>query len=417
MVVGGTSASSPIIAAMYALAGTPAAGTNPASYPYATPQPVRRHLRQQRLLLPGLPVHRRTGYDGPTGLGTPNGTAAFTAGSTSGNTVTVTNPGSQSATVGTAVSLQITATDSATGQTLTYSATGLPTGLSISSSTGLISGTPTTAGTSTVTVTAKDTTNASGSAPSPGRSAPPAAAARPRPAARQPRLRDRLRRPWTATTGVIDDDARAAHTGTWKAWLDGYGTTHTDTAVPVRDHPGRLHRHPFTFWLHIDTAETDHHALRQADRHRNGTTMATYSNLNDNTGYAQKTISLSSYAGQTVTLKFTGTDLTGPAGQVEHARSGGQPQRTKRGQLFAGERIMDATAALPDHESPRQVIHARQPFDIVMISSHLITSVLNAPYVLGHREARGKHQGPGLAAGTPPPAGEPRVARPLAFAS
>jgi Malectin domain/Ricin-type beta-trefoil lectin domain/Putative Ig domain len=88
----------------------------------------------------------------PTGTGT--GT----------NTVSVGNPGSQTSTVGTAASLQIGATDSASGQTLTYSATGLPAGLSINSSTGLISGTPTTAGTSTATVTATDTTGAHGSA-------------------------------------------------------------------------------------------------------------------------------------------------------------------------------------------------------------------------------------------------------------
>ncbi len=88
----------------------------------------------------------------------------YTSASGGGNTVTVTNPGSQTSTVGTAASLQITATDSASGQTLTYSATGLPAGLSISSSSGLISGTPTTAGSASVTVTAKDTTGASGSA-------------------------------------------------------------------------------------------------------------------------------------------------------------------------------------------------------------------------------------------------------------
>jgi serine protease len=80
------------------------------------------------------------------------------------NTVTVTNPGNQTSTVGTAVSLQIHATDSASGQTLTYSATGLPAGLSINSSSGLISGTPTTASTYSVTVKATDTTGASGSA-------------------------------------------------------------------------------------------------------------------------------------------------------------------------------------------------------------------------------------------------------------
>jgi hypothetical protein len=81
-----------------------------------------------------------------------------------GNTVTVTNPGGQTGTVGTPVSLQIQATDSASGQTLTYSATGLPAGLSINSSSGLISGTPSNGGPSGVTVTATDTTGASGSA-------------------------------------------------------------------------------------------------------------------------------------------------------------------------------------------------------------------------------------------------------------
>jgi O-glycosyl hydrolase len=95
-----------------------------------------------------------------------SGSASFTwsVSPAAGNTVTVTNPGSQTGTVGTAISgLQVHASDSAAGQTLTYSATGLPAGLSISSS-GLISGTPTTAGTSTATVTATDTTGATGTA-------------------------------------------------------------------------------------------------------------------------------------------------------------------------------------------------------------------------------------------------------------
>lgn len=76
----------------------------------------------------------------------------------------LTSPGNQTGTVGTPVSLQIHATDSATGQTLTYTATGLPAGLSINSTTGLITGTPTTAVTASVTVTATDTTGAHGSA-------------------------------------------------------------------------------------------------------------------------------------------------------------------------------------------------------------------------------------------------------------
>jgi endo-1,4-beta-xylanase len=88
------------------------------------------------------------------------------AGSSGGtqNTVTVTNPGTKNGTVGTAASLQIQATDSASGQTLSYSAAGLPAGLAINASTGLISGTPTSSANNTVTVTVKDTTGASGTA-------------------------------------------------------------------------------------------------------------------------------------------------------------------------------------------------------------------------------------------------------------
>jgi hypothetical protein len=89
-------------------------------------------------------------------------TDVWGAGST-GNTVTVTNPGSQSTTVNTAVSLQVVAADSATGQTLTYAASGLPAGLTINTANGLISGTPSIVGSSSVTVTATDTTGASGS--------------------------------------------------------------------------------------------------------------------------------------------------------------------------------------------------------------------------------------------------------------
>jgi hypothetical protein len=85
---------------------------------------------------------------------------AVPAMASSRHTVTVTNPGNQAGPVGTAASLQI----QAAGHTLTYTATGLPAGLSISSSTGLITGTPTTAATSTVTVTVTDSTGNSGSA-------------------------------------------------------------------------------------------------------------------------------------------------------------------------------------------------------------------------------------------------------------
>jgi hypothetical protein len=75
----------------------------------------------------------------------------------------VTAPPSQTTVVGQPASVQITASDPS-GLAVTYSAQGLPPGLTIASATGLISGTATTAGTFQVTVTAQDTAGASGSA-------------------------------------------------------------------------------------------------------------------------------------------------------------------------------------------------------------------------------------------------------------
>src|SRR5215469_5645726 len=120
------------------------------TYSAANPSVVSGTVSGSSVSMPAQSIVVRAGTGSPPGKG--------------GNTVTVTNPGSQTGKVGTAASVQVQASDSASGQTLTYSATGLPAGLSISSSTGLISGTPTTAGNSSVTVTATDGTSASGSA-------------------------------------------------------------------------------------------------------------------------------------------------------------------------------------------------------------------------------------------------------------
>ncbi|HTI27664.1 MAG TPA: protease pro-enzyme activation domain-containing protein [Kutzneria sp.] len=104
------------------------------------------------------------GYDETTGWGSYDGTRLFNAlnGSTSGNTVTVTNPGDQTTALNGSVNLAVKATDSSSTAKLTYSASGLPAGLSIDSGTGVISGTATTQGVSSVTVTVTDDTQASG---------------------------------------------------------------------------------------------------------------------------------------------------------------------------------------------------------------------------------------------------------------
>jgi beta-glucosidase len=100
---------------------------------------------------------------GDTSAG-PQLTGSLAVTSTSaGNTVTVTNPQGMSSPVGTAASLPVAAADSASGQTLTYSATGLPAGITVNAGTGVLSGTATAAGTNTITVTATDGTGATGS--------------------------------------------------------------------------------------------------------------------------------------------------------------------------------------------------------------------------------------------------------------
>jgi hypothetical protein len=77
---GGTSASSPIVASVYALAGTPKAGTYPASYPYADPSALNDVVGGTNSFSGCTPTYLCTagpGYDGPTGLGTPHGTSGF----------------------------------------------------------------------------------------------------------------------------------------------------------------------------------------------------------------------------------------------------------------------------------------------------------------------------------------------------
>jgi beta-glucosidase len=80
-----------------------------------------------------------------------------------GTTVTVTNPHGMSSLVRTAVRLPIAGHTTTAGSALTFTAAGLPAGLSISPS-GVISGTATSTGTSTVSVTATDRTGATDTA-------------------------------------------------------------------------------------------------------------------------------------------------------------------------------------------------------------------------------------------------------------
>src|SRR3712207_1475966 len=121
--------------------------------------------------------------------------------------------------------------------------------------------------------------------------------------------------PWVPTAGVIDSTAsQPAHGGVWKAWLNGYGTTHTDTLYQQITIPSGATA-TLTFWLHVDSAETTtttaFDTLRVQIRNSSNavlSTLATYSNLNKAAGYSQKSFNLSSFQGQTIRVYLLGTE-------------------------------------------------------------------------------------------------------------
>ena len=98
------------------------------------------------------------------------------------------------------------------------------------------------------------------------------------------------------------------HSGAWDAWLDGFGTTHTDTATQTVTIPSTATTATLSFFLHIDTAETTtttaFDKLQVQVLNTSGAvlaTLGTFSNLNHATGYQQHSFSVIQFKGQTVT--------------------------------------------------------------------------------------------------------------------
>jgi pseudomonalisin len=124
--------------------------------------------------------------------------------------------------------------------------------------------------------------------------------------------------PWTLTAGVLNTSAsEPPHAGTKDAWMDGYGTTHTDTVTQSVTIPAAATTATLTFFLHIDTAETTtttaFDTLTVQVLNSAGTvlqTLGTFSNLNKAAGYTQRSlpITITSIKGQTVQIKFTGKE-------------------------------------------------------------------------------------------------------------
>ena len=115
--------------------------------------------------------------------------------------------------------------------------------------------------------------------------------------------------PWIATAGVIDNsNSEPAHGGSWKAWMDGYGSAHTDTVSQTAAIPPGKSSGTLSFYLHIDTAETGSTAYDKLTVTVGSTTVATFSNVNAAAGYQLHTYNVPVTAGSSVTIKFSGAE-------------------------------------------------------------------------------------------------------------
>jgi hypothetical protein len=424
-VFGGTSVASPIIGAMYALATSPAPTAFPNSYPYADPSDLWDVTTGHTATCsPAYLCTGEVGYDGPTGLGTPNGAAAFGPASTGPSDFSVSvNPTNVSVAAGSNATATVSTTvTSGSSESVALSASGLPSGVTASFNPSLVNsgssstltftasssttpgnygititgtgstGTHTatltlsvtaaaqndfslsvspasgsvTAGSGTSATVSTATTSGSAQSVSLGVSGVPAgvtASFSPTSvtsggsstltiatssssapgtytltitgtgssathttsysltvtAASACTAAQKIANPgfesgssgWTATAAVIGQNgpSQPAHSGTWDAWLDGYGRAHTDTVSQSITIPSGCSNYTLSFWLHIDTAER-----RTTTAYDNltvtlgSTTLATYSNLNKAAGYVQHSFNVSGFAGQTVTLTFKGVE-------------------------------------------------------------------------------------------------------------
>ena len=116
-------------------------------------------------------------------------------------------------------------------------------------------------------------------------------------------------------TGVISNIGSNQRSGAWKAWLNGTGYTNTDWIEQQITIPAAASAATLTFWLNIYTEErttiTPYDQLRVQVINGNGQiqTLATYSNVQQTGGaYEEKTFDLLQFAGQTITVRFYGTE-------------------------------------------------------------------------------------------------------------
>jgi serine protease len=125
--------------------------------------------------------------------------------------------------------------------------------------------------------------------------------------------------PWILTDRVLCSNAtcsgETARAGNWFAWLNGYGHTYTDSATQAVSIPAGKTSATLAFYMHIDTMEFSrsiaYDTLQVQVLNSAGTvlkTLATYSNVNAASGYSRVTLNMNACIGQSVKIRFLGTE-------------------------------------------------------------------------------------------------------------
>jgi Zn-dependent metalloprotease len=116
---------------------------------------------------------------------------------------------------------------------------------------------------------------------------------------------------WAATSAVIGQNGawgQPPRSGTWNAWMGGYGTAHTDSISQLVTLPAGSSA-TLSYYLHIDTTEEPGIAAYDTMTVRAGAaTLQAVSNLDAANGYQLRTVSLSAFSGQTISLSFSAAE-------------------------------------------------------------------------------------------------------------
>ncbi|MBC7595172.1 MAG: S8 family serine peptidase, partial [Kineosporiaceae bacterium] len=113
---------------------------------------------------------------------------------------------------------------------------------------------------------------------------------------------------WSGNTGVIGSGTYPAFAGTQKAWLNGYGSASTEAINQTVAIPSTATSATLTFQLRVDSAESGSTAYDLLRVYSGLTVLGTYSNVNETSGYVQRSFNMTAYKGQSVTIKFSGTE-------------------------------------------------------------------------------------------------------------